>query len=51
MIYEVFVFRRNEISYISEFKSLDDALELVNSINDHNDPMELWAMWKINFRR
>lgn len=51
MKYRVYVFRGDEISYINEYASLDKALELVNSVNERNDPRELWAMWKCNFER
>ena len=53
MIYEVYVFIGYEISYISQFKKLQDALALVDQINNeyYNKNSQYYAMWRLNFRK
>lgn len=53
MIYEVYVFIGYEISYISQFKKLQEALALVDQINNeyYNKNSQYYAMWRLNFRK
>lgn len=51
MIYEVYIFKGEEIVEIFETKRLSEMIDVVDSINQYAEERNQYACWRVNFKK